>query len=136
MGGVIDDAEVAGNDLGYTGRRPDSTGVAERPGAALQHLHQLGALGFAQSPGPARRATMAQRLTAFMASASDPLVNGAFRDPQGSGDAALAPAGLIALPSAKPAAFAPGLRDGCLLLVHAVEDARSSNLFMSLGGDQ
>ena len=134
MGRMIDDLELAGDDLGDAFGSPDRARLAKRFGATLQQADKLAALRLAQALRPARRSAMAQRLTTTRPGSFEPLADRAFAHTQCRGDLALGPTSLLQLPGAKSPPFAPAL--GFSVLVHAVEDSTPATTFTSLCSGQ
>lgn len=120
MGAVITDPELLVNQLGDTGRRPDSADPAKVSGALGQQSRQLGELFGGEARLRAGRRLIAQgRRPPALGGPREPLADGPLSDAQGAGDGALFPALLMQDPGALAAAFAPTARWGSIGRFHA-----------------
>jgi hypothetical protein len=119
MGRMIPDAKGLLDDLADTRTRPDLAAKAKGLWATIEQIGELSELHIAEACWRARSNSPSQAIYSLGCGTLEPVTDRALGDPQGFGNARLAPALLMQLPSAQPTAFAPIGRQWCEFGIHA-----------------
>jgi hypothetical protein len=119
MGRMVGDAKGLLDDLADTCTPSDLAAKAKGLRATIEQAGELSELHFAEACWRARGNSPSQAIYSVGCGTLEPVTDRALGDRQGFGDARLAPALLMQLPSVQPTAFAPIGRRWCEFGIHA-----------------